>query len=82
MRATALSPDRRSRLVPVPGRGNVKGLVPPRCPRALDISSVFNLLMAADRAINSAAVVARLLPNPDLMTRSLERREAVLSSQI
>jgi Fic family protein len=38
--------------------------------------------MAADRAINSAAVVARLLPNPDLMTRSLERREAVLSSQI
>jgi Fic family protein len=40
------------------------------------------LLLAAERAIASTAGLARLLPKPDVITRSLERREAVLSSQI
>ena len=82
MRASDLSPDRRKLLVPVPGRQNVKGLVPPRCPRELAVLPVLKLLVAAERAIASTAAVAKLLPHPDLITRSLERREAVLSSQI
>ena len=82
MRASDFSPDRRKRLVPVPGRENVKALVPPRCPRTLDALPVLDVLVAAERAIASTAAVARLLPRPDLITRSLERREAVLSSQI
>ena len=69
MRASDFSPDRRKRLVPVPGRENVKALVPPRCPRTLDALPVLDVLVAAERAIASTA-------------RSLERREAVLSSQI
>ncbi len=82
MRASDLSPDRRRLLVAVPGRENVKALVPPHCPRELDAHAVLAPLVAAERAIASTAAVARLLPHPDLITRSLERREAVLSSQI
>jgi Fic family protein len=51
-------------------------------PRELDARKVLEPLMAAEKAIASTAAVARLLPHPDLITRSLVRREAVLSSQI
>jgi Fic family protein len=82
MRAVDLSPDRRRLLVPVPGRENIKALVPPSCPRELDARAVLAPLIAAERAVASTAAIAKLLPHPDLITRSLERREAVLSSQI
>ena len=39
-------------------------------------------LLAAEKAIVTTAAMARLLPHPDLITRGLARREAVLSSQI
>jgi Fic family protein len=82
MHAANLSPDRRCRLVGVPGRPNVKALIPPPCPRSLPALPVLDLLVAAERAITTIDTLARLLPQPDLITRSLERREAVLSSQI
>ena len=82
MRAADLSSDRRKHLAPVSGRENVKVLVPPPCPRTLDVAPVMAALIAAEKAIAGTAAVARLLPHPDLITRSLERREAVLSSQI
>jgi Fic family protein len=66
----------------VPGRENVRALVPPMVPRELDARNVLEPLLAAERAIATTAAVAKLLPHPDLITRSLERREAVLSSQI
>lgn len=82
MRAADLSPDRRMRLVPVPDRAHVKALVPPPCLRILDAMPILPALLAAEKAIAETAAIARLLPQPDLITRSLERREAVLSSQI
>jgi hypothetical protein len=82
VRASDLSPDRRKLLVPVPGRENIKALVPPPAPRELDVRSVMQPLLTAEKAIAATAAVAQLLPHPDLITRSLERREAVLSSQI
>ena len=82
MRAADLSPDRRKCLAPVPSRKNVKALVPPPCPRTLNAAPVLAALIAAEKAIAGTAAIARLLPHPDLITRSLERREAVLSSQI
>lgn len=82
MRAADLSLDRRTRLVPVSGRAHVKALVPPLCPRILDAGPILPALLAAEKAIAETAAIARLLPQPDLITRSLERREAVLSSQI
>jgi Fic family protein len=51
-------------------------------PRELDARTVLEPLLAAEKAIATTAAVARLLPHPDLITHSLERREAVLSSQI
>ena len=56
--------------------------MPPVAPRALDARTVLEPLLAAEKAIATTAAIARLLPHPDLITRSLERREAVLSSQI
>ena len=84
MRAADLSPDRRKRLVPVPGplHPNVKALVPPPAPREIDAREVLGPLLAAEGAVATVAAVARRLSQPDLITRSLERREAVLSSQI
>ena len=82
MRASDLSPNRRRLLVPVPGRDNIRAVVPPTVPRELDARKVLEPLLAAERAIATTAAVAKLLPHPDLITRSLERREAVLSSQI
>jgi len=82
MRAADLSPDRRKLLIAVHGRQNVKALVPPSCPRTLEVVPILDQLVAAERAIASTAAVAKMLPHPDLITRSLERREAVLSSQI
>lgn len=82
MRASDLSPDRRRRLVPVPGYKHVKALVPPPAPREIDAREVLGPLLAAEKALAATAAVAGRLPHPDLITRSLERREAVLSSQI
>lgn len=82
MRASDLSPDRRRRLVPVPGYPHVKALVPPPAPREIDAREVLGPLLAAEKALAATAAVAGRLPHPDLITRSLERREAVLSSQI
>lgn len=82
MRASDLSPDRRGRLVPIPRYPHVKALVPPPAPRDIDARDVLGPLLAAEQAIAAMAAVAGQLPHPDLITRSLERREAVLSSQI
>ena len=82
MRAADLSPDRRKLLVPVPGRENVKGSVPPYFRQMPDGSSVLDQRVATERAIMSTTALAKLLPHPGLVTRSLERPEAVLSSQI
>lgn len=82
MRTSDLSPERRKLLVSVPGRENVKALVPPMAPLELDARTVMEPLLAAEKAIATTAAVAQLLPHPDLITHSLERREAVLSSQI
>ena len=82
MRAADLSSDRRKLVVPVPGRGNIKALVPPPAPRALDVRQIMQPLFSAEKAVAGLTAVANLLPQPDLIARSLQRREAVLSSQI
>ena len=82
MRAADLSSDRRKLLVPVPGRGNIKALLPPPALRELDVQQIMQSLLAAEKALAGLTAVANLLPQPDLIARSLQRREAVLSSQI
>jgi hypothetical protein len=74
VRASDLSPDRRRLLVPIPDRENIRALVPPMVLRELDAWKVPEPLLAAERAIATTGAVAKLLPHPDLITRSLERR--------
>jgi len=80
MRSADLSPDRRARLEPVPDHSGVFALNPP--PVDLDVVAPQRLLFNAQAALDRLRAAAEHLPNPDLITRTLSRREAVMSSQI
>ena len=80
MRASDRSPSRRR--FPVPDRVNVRAFLPPLTPRSLDARSINALLLEAEKAIASTAVMVKLLPHSGLITLSLQRQEAVFSSQI
>jgi Fic family protein len=57
--------------------------VPPPLPPELTFDSeLIAILSAADRAIGELAGVGRSLPNPEILTAPIVRREAVLSSRI
>lgn len=57
--------------------------VPGPLPPAIDITwSLSRRLSEADRTLGTLIGLARLLPNPHLLTRPFMRREAVLSSRI
>lgn len=57
--------------------------LPPALPPPLALDPVLlRHLSAADRAVGELAGVARSLPNPLLLSQTLTRREAVLSSRI
>lgn len=83
MRRDQLPPGRQAFLVPAPGHPHVSALVAPPTPRELP-----NAGRHADRLSRAHAALGRLqgamahLPNADLVTRTLARREAVKSSQI
>jgi Fic family protein len=77
-----LSPDRRRALVRLATHPGALALVPPPAPRALNVTSILPQVMEAHEALASVRASTRRLPNPDLIARTLDRREAVLSSQI
>lgn len=77
-----LSPDRQARLVPAPGFPGALALVPPPAPRMIPMEGLAQDVMRAHEALARLREATRHLPNPDLITRSLDRREAVRSSQI
>ena len=83
MRREQVSPDRQPWLVPALGHPNVFALVGPPTPRELPGAA-----RHADRIARAHAALGRLqgaldhLPNADMVTRTLARREAVRSSQI
>ncbi len=85
MRKNDLSPDRRKLLVPVEGRSGAFALVPPPTPRAQDFVGLQGLgdkMIKAREALDRLQRLSAILPNPDLVTRTADRREAVRSSQI
>lgn len=77
-----LSPDRQKRLVPVEAHPGALALIPPPIPQEISMRGVERDTMAAHEALSKAQSVAAHLPNPDLITRTLSRREAVQSSNI
>ncbi len=85
MRKTDLSPERRKLLVPVANHSGAFALIPPLTPRVDQLTGLQGLQAEVSRAHASLANLRTLtegLPNPDLVTRTADRREAVRSSQI
>lgn len=83
MRKDQRSPDRQGCLVRCADYPHVHALLAPRSPRRLaGIERHFALLAEAGRALGRLEGVLQGIPNRDLLTRTLARREAIQSSQI
>lgn len=82
MKTADLSPDRQKLLVPLKEYPGASALVPPPAPRTLGLKEVFGNVVKAHEALGAVQAATSRLPNPNLATRTLDRREAVRSSQI
>ena len=85
MRRTDLSLDRRQLLVPVKTHPGAFALVPPPTPgigQLVGLRGIQDEVTRARIALGNLQMLSKVLPNPDLATRTTDRREAVRSSQI
>ena len=83
MRRDQIAPNRQQYLVPALGFPNACALVAPPTPRTLPISGLYQAGFAqAHAALGRLQGAMAHLPNVDMVTRTLARREAVKSSQI
>ena len=82
MKTSDLSPDRQKLLVPLTEYPGAYALVPPPAPRSLGLKEVFGDVVKAHEALGAVQAATSRIPNPNLATRTLDRREAVRSSQI
>jgi Fic family protein len=82
MRKTDLPPDRQQLLVPLDSHPGALALVPPPTPTHLQLPRLRGEIAKAHEALGRLQASAASLPNPNLVTRTLDRREAVRSSQI
>jgi len=82
VKKTDLSINRQKQLVPVEGYSGAFAIVPPPPPRSIPSKTVSVEVIKAHEALGELKTSVKDLPNPDLVTRTLDRREAVRSSQI
>lgn len=82
MKKTDLSHDRQHYTEPVPGYPDVFSLTPPPFDGEIDTKEAWNSLWAAQEALIRMKSLMEKIPNINLITRTLDRREAVMSSQI
>ena len=83
MRRDQISADRQQYLVPVPGHPNVHALVAPPTPRVIPDAGRHHARFAeAHAALGRLQGAMAHIPDADMVTRTLARREAVKSSQI
>ena len=82
MRRTDLSHERQQFLVPLTTHPGAFGLVPPPTPTHLQLPGLRGELPRAHEALGALHAATAALPNRNLVTRTLDRREAVRSSQI
>lgn len=67
----------------VRAKGGYDAFVPPPLPPAVELSpALARRLSSADRALGELAGMARTVANPELLSHTMMRREAVLSSRI
>jgi Fic family protein len=82
MRKSDLSPDRQQLLVPLDSHPGALALVPPPTPKHLQLPGLRGEIAKAHEALGRLQASVASLPNRNLVTRTLDRREAVRSSQI
>jgi len=81
LRPDDVAPPQREHVLSA--EGGYWAFVPPPLPPALDVGlDLVNQLSAADRALGVLAGVGQTMPSPHLLSQTLLRREAVLSSRI
>ncbi len=82
MRRADLSPERQARLLPAPGHPGAFAIDPGPPPARVDSGGAGRNVVQADAALARLQAVVDPLPNSSLVTRTLDRREAVRSSWI
>jgi Fic family protein len=83
MRRDDIAPDRQQYLVRAHGHPHVWALTAPPTPRRLNLKPGHDRgFAAAHQALGRLAAALSRIPNVDMVTRTLARREAVMSSQI
>jgi len=82
MRKSDLSPERQQLLVPLDSHPGALALVPPPTPTHLKLPGLRSEIARAHEALGRLQASVASLPNRNLVTRTLDRREAVRSSQI
>ena len=82
MKKTDLCVARQKLLVPIEDYSGAFALVPPPTPRFIQLTGMHNELIRAHEALSALKTLTEQLPKPDLVMRTLDRREAVRSSQI
>jgi Fic family protein len=82
MKKSDLCVSRQKLLVPVEGYSGAFALIPPPTPRTIPLAGIHNELIHAHEALSELKMLTNQLPKPDIIMRTLDRREAVLSSQI
>lgn len=82
MRKSDLNPERQRLLVPLESHPGALALVPPPTPKHLQLPGLRGEIAKAHEALGRLQASVSSLPNRNLVTRTLDRREAVRSSQI
>jgi Fic family protein len=82
MKKTDLCPSRQKLLVPVSAHPGAFALVPPPTPRFISLFGLGNEIARAHEALGELRALTKNLPNPAFVARTMDRREAVRSSQI
>ncbi len=82
MKKSDLSPNRQKQLVPADGYPGAFALIPPATPHSIPSKQILSEVTRAHEALGELRTSTINFPNPDLVTRTFDRREAVRSSQI
>lgn len=82
MKKTDLSPARQRQLVHLESHPGASALIPPAPPRFIPSKGIIKEVIHAHEALGELRVSTARLTNPNLVTRTFDRREAVRSSQI
>lgn len=82
MKTSDLSPVLQQTLVPLDDFPGALAIVPPAPSLRVSVAGVESQLMRAHEALAKLQAKMTSLPNPNLILRTLDRREAVRSSQI